>query len=139
MTKEPEILALTILCKKSQNTCPSHIVGMTRLTIHSYGDGEIVREGAVGDHGDGAFSTGRGGAANIGSPKVDATARKDELAIPEVALRPSMEDQNYHTGRGGQGNAHLSGPQGKQHPEGLADKLKNKLFKKKAAKEETKP
>jgi len=25
-----------------------------------------VREGVVGDHGDGAFSTGRGGAANIG-------------------------------------------------------------------------
>jgi hypothetical protein len=92
----------------------------------------------VGDHGDGAFSTGRGGAANIGSPKVGATTRKDEIAIPEVALRPSMEDQNYHTGRGGQGNAHLSGPQGNKHPEGLADKLKNKLFKKKVAKEDAK-
>jgi hypothetical protein len=49
-----------------------------------------------------------------------------------------MEGENFHTGRGGQGNAHLSGPQGSKHPEGLADKLKNKLFKKKAAKEETK-
>lgn len=26
-----------------------------------YVDGEIVREGAAGSHGDGAFSTGRGG------------------------------------------------------------------------------
>jgi len=101
-----------------------------------YGDGEIVREGVVGDHHDGAFSTGRGGAANIGSPKVAATARKDEIAIPEVALRPSMEGENYHTGRGGGGNVHVAEPAAPKHPEGLADKLKNKLFKKKAAKEE---
>jgi hypothetical protein len=45
------------------------------------------------------------------------------------------EDEDSHTGRGGQGNAQLSGPQGTKHPEGLADKLKNKLFKKKAAKD----
>lgn len=32
--------------------------------LRRYGDGEIVREGVVGDHGDGAFGTGRGGAAN---------------------------------------------------------------------------
>jgi len=96
-----------------------------------YGDGEIVREGAVGDHGDGAFSTGRGGAANIGSPNVKATERKDEVAIPEVALRPSTEGENFHVGRGGEGNVHLA-EKGQKHPEGLADKLKNKLFKRKA-------
>jgi len=100
-----------------------------------YGDGEIVREGVVGDHGDGAFSTGRGGAANIGSPGLKATQRKDDVAIPETALRPSQDDQTYHTGRGGEGNIHTPDPASK-HPEGLADKLKNKLFKKKAAKEE---
>ncbi|KUJ22519.1 uncharacterized protein LY89DRAFT_680662 [Mollisia scopiformis] len=100
-----------------------------------YGDGEIVREGIVGDHGDGAFSTGRGGAANIGSPGLKATQRKDDIAIPETALRPSQENEVYHTGRGGEGNVHTAEPVTK-HPEGLADKLKNKLFKKKAAKEE---
>ncbi|CZR50825.1 uncharacterized protein PAC_00699 [Phialocephala subalpina] len=99
-----------------------------------YGDGEIVREGVVGDHGDGAFSTGRGGAANIGSPGIKATQRKDEVAIPEVALRQSTDNENYHVGRGGEGNVHIGEPTSK-HPEGLADKLKNKLFKKKAAKE----
>ncbi|KAF4631530.1 hypothetical protein G7Y89_g6612 [Cudoniella acicularis] len=96
-----------------------------------YGDGEIVREGVIGDHGDGAFSTGRGGAANIGSPGMKATERKDEVAIPEVALRPSMEGENFHVGRGGGGNVHVAEEPPKKHPEGLADKLKNKLFKKK--------
>jgi len=98
-----------------------------------YVDGEIVREGVAGDHGDGAFSTGRGGAANIGSPKVKATERKDEMAIPEQALRPSMENENFHTGRGGAGNEHFAEPIKAAHPVGLADKLKNKLFKKKVA------
>lgn len=101
-----------------------------------YGDGEIVREGIVGDHGDGAFSTGRGGAANIGSPKIAATQRKDDLAIPETALRPSMENDTTHVGRGGAGNVHVPEANAPKHPEGLADKLKNKLFKKKLAKEE---
>lgn len=109
--------------------------GTCLLTTHSYGDGEIVREGVVGDHGDGAFSTGRGGAANIGSPKVAATERKDEVSVPDIATRPSMENENYHGGRGGAGNVHLA-DQAPKHPEGLADKLKNKLFKKKLAKEE---
>ncbi|TVY84988.1 hypothetical protein LSUE1_G000346 [Lachnellula suecica] len=102
-----------------------------------YGDGEIVREGVVGDHGDGAFSSGRGGAANIGSPGLKATKRNDEVVVPEVALRPSMENENFHVGRGGEGNVHVAEPVAQKHPEGLADKLKNKLFKKKAAKAET--
>lgn len=110
------------------------------LTMNShklrYGDGEIVREGVVGDHGDGAFSSGRGGAANIGSPGLKASARKDEVVIPEVALRPSMENENFHVGRGGEGNVHVAEPVGQKHPEGLADKLKNKLFKKKVVKEQ---
>ncbi|KAH8602537.1 hypothetical protein B0O99DRAFT_499308 [Bisporella sp. PMI_857] len=100
-----------------------------------YVDGEIVRTGAPGDHGDGAFSTGRGGVANIGSPKVAATKRNDDLTIPEQALRPSSEDQTFHTGRGGGGNVHIPSAPAPKKYEGLADKLKNKLFKKK--KEET--
>jgi hypothetical protein len=44
-----------------------------------------------------------------------------------------MENENFHTGRGGKGNEHIATAPGTKHPEGLADKLKNKLFKKKAA------
>tara|TARA_R110002060_G_scaffold6482_9_gene9849 strand:+ start:1208 stop:1435 length:228 start_codon:yes stop_codon:yes gene_type:complete len=66
-----------------------------------------------------------------------ATKRKDDVAIPDVALRPSMEDQTFHTGRGGGGNIHKPDPPaGPKHPIGFADKLKNKLFKKKAADKE---
>ncbi|KAG9246668.1 hypothetical protein BJ878DRAFT_533067 [Calycina marina] len=101
-----------------------------------YGDGEIVRQGVPGDHGDGAFSVGRGGAANIGSPGLPATQRKDEVVVPEQALRPSTEDQTYHSGRGGEGNIHHPGDTGVKKQEGLADKLKNKLFKKKVAKQD---
>merc|ERR1711900_132175 len=101
------------------NHCPNE------LTLFRYVDGEIVREGVVGEHGDGAFSTGRGGAANIGSPGMKATKRKDDVAIPDVALRPSMEDQTFHTGRGGGGNIHKPDPPaGPKHPIGFADKLK---------------
>jgi len=72
----------------------------------------------------------------IGSPKIAPVARKDELAIPETALRNSSENENFHTGRGGAGNEHLAEPEHPKHPIGLADKLKNKLFRKKVAKEE---
>lgn len=65
-----------------------------------------------------------------------ATTRKDEVAIPEVALRPSTDGENFHVGRGGEGNVHVAAPEANKHPEGLADKLKNKLFKKKVAKTE---
>jgi hypothetical protein len=56
--------------------------------------------------------------------------------IPETAIRPSSENTDYHTGRGGAGNEHLA--PGKEHgtkahdgvvsPIGLADKLKAKIF-----------
>ncbi|KAI9887049.1 MAG: hypothetical protein M1823_001121 [Watsoniomyces obsoletus] len=93
-------------------------------------DGEIVREGPIGDANQGAFSTGRGGQGNIGSPGMKPVHRDSQDVIPEAAMRPSMEDRDYHIGRGGQGNAHLAneGKDKTQH-EGLADKLKNKIFK----------
>jgi hypothetical protein len=47
-----------------------------------------------------------------------------------------MEGENFHVGRGGEGNVHIAEKNGIKHPEGLADKLKNKLFKKKVAKED---
>ncbi|EED12340.1 conserved hypothetical protein [Talaromyces stipitatus ATCC 10500] len=121
-----------------------------------YVDGEIVREGPVGDQGDGAYSAGRGGAGNIGSPHIrPSTPGKvhDNVVVPETAVRESL-DGDYHIGRGGQGNVHLdeSHEQDKKHHlghkhtnstgkapatgdsadgkvyEGLADKLKRKLF-----------
>jgi hypothetical protein len=47
-----------------------------------------------------------------------------------------MENDTTHVGRGGAGNVHVPDETVPKHPEGLADKLKNKLFKKKVAKEE---
>lgn len=88
-----------------------------------------MREGEVGPHGDGAYSSGRGGAANIGSPGLKATARNDRESIPAEALRASEDASPSHVGRGGQGNVHAPKPEGaKSHPTGLADKLKAKLF-----------
>jgi hypothetical protein len=47
-----------------------------------------------------------------------------------------MEGENFHVGRGGEGNVHVAEKNNTKHPEGLADKLKHKLFKKKLAKED---
>ncbi|RDW86702.1 DUF3602 domain-containing protein [Aspergillus mulundensis] len=114
---------------------------------NEYIDGGIVREGPVGDQGDGAYSAGRGGAGNIGSPHVKpAKQPHDTEFIPEISVRQSV-DGDYHTGRGGQGNVHLD-PEHKKAKEeekkeekeekkagvaheGLADKLKHKIFGKK--------
>jgi hypothetical protein len=110
-----------------------------------YVDGEIVRQGPVGDQGDGAYSAGRGGAGNIGSPHLLPTTlgkAHDLEVVPDTAIRKSA-DGDYHTGRGGLGNVHLDEAtkekeeeekteKRKSSPhEGLADKLKNKFFGKK--------
>jgi hypothetical protein len=58
-----------------------------------------------------------------------AAPRHDVEVVPETATRPSQEYGDFHTGRGGEGNVHLSEQKTKKHPEGLADKLKHKLFK----------
>jgi len=100
-----------------------------------YTDGEVVRTGVIGSHGDGAFSTGRGGAANIGDAHVPNKVRNDKDVVPEAAIRPS-QDTDYHTGRGGAGNSHIApkdegakkGAGDPVAPVGLADKLKHKIF-----------
>ncbi|KAK4457990.1 hypothetical protein QBC42DRAFT_277765 [Cladorrhinum samala] len=101
-----------------------------------YVDGEVTRVGAEGSHGDGAFSTGRGGAANIGDAGKNNSVRADKDVIPEAAIRPSTEG-DYHTGRGGAGNAKISeatqakkaaGESGATSPVGLADRLKRKIL-----------
>ncbi|KAM7206601.1 hypothetical protein V8F33_000244 [Rhypophila sp. PSN 637] len=102
-----------------------------------YVDGEVVRAGVIGTHGDGAFSTGRGGAANIGDAGTKPAHRQDKDIVPEAAVRPS-QDTDYHTGRGGAGNAQIaSKKEGVDATEpkyqSLADKIKNKLFGKKKA------
>ncbi|KAL8376118.1 hypothetical protein RB595_007302 [Gaeumannomyces hyphopodioides] len=95
-----------------------------------YVDGEVTRTGVEGSHNDGAFSTGRGGAANIGDAGTKAAARADKDSVPEAALRPSA-DGDFHVGRGGAGNEHVAEKKAgsaDDHPKGLADKLKDKLL-----------
>lgn len=93
-----------------------------------YVDGEIVREGPVGDQGDGPYSAGRGGAGNIATDGEPTTTPHDAEIIPETAVRVAKEE-SHHVGRGGAGNeAHAHD---KKH-EGLADKLKHLFFKKKS-------
>ncbi|KAM0255404.1 hypothetical protein ACHAQJ_005772 [Trichoderma viride] len=98
-----------------------------------YVDGEVVRSGIVGSHGDGAFSAGRGGAGNISDVGTAATHRNDEVAVPEEAFRASQDVQGFHTGRGGAGNEFHGEENAEAKPRpvapvGLADKLKKKLF-----------
>lgn len=88
------------------------------------------------------------GAGNIGDVGTTATVRKDRDLVPEVATRPSSDQQDFHTGRGGAGNEHTahdhknghghgngdkkeaaaSTKEAVQAPISLADKLKHKLF-----------
>ncbi|KAI1333112.1 hypothetical protein F5Y16DRAFT_3809 [Xylariaceae sp. FL0255] len=103
-----------------------------------YVDGEVTRQGKEGPHGDGPYSTGRGGAANIADDNTAPAARADADVIPVEAIRPSV-DEDHHTGRGGAGNeVHIPKPaeEAPHHKaetntpnQGLADKLKYKLFK----------
>ncbi|KAJ5886828.1 uncharacterized protein N7473_009502 [Penicillium subrubescens] len=112
-----------------------------------YVDGEIVREGVYGDQGDGAYSAGQSfhslhftlyaaASATSDPPRVRPTSKvpHDAEMIPELAVRNSS-DENYHVGRGGQGNVHLDDATRKDKEkkkglahEGLADKLKHKLM-----------
>lgn len=50
----------------------------------------------------------------------------DEDVVPETAVKPGEPYENYHTGRGGEGNVHIGNEEGREHV-GLADKLKGKL------------
>ena len=68
--------------------------------VNAYADGGIVRKGVQGESEDGEFSTGRGGAGNIGkspllSPQSD-TGRRSTDVIPEINHREAQED--FHTG-----------------------------------------
>lgn len=74
---------------------------------NNYVDGAIVREGAVGESGVPEYSAGRGGAGNMVQPTGSQSNKPSEEVIPESATRIGGSDQdNFHTGRGGQGNIH---------------------------------
>ncbi|PHH77028.1 hypothetical protein CDD82_3688 [Ophiocordyceps australis] len=96
-----------------------------------YVDGEVVRVGAEGSHGDGAYSAGRGGAGNICDAGTPPAQRRDHDAVPEAAMRLSQELPALHTGRGGAGNQHctegnVGGRRAERH--GLMDKMWQKLL-----------
>ncbi|KAJ6257818.1 hypothetical protein Dda_7607 [Drechslerella dactyloides] len=90
-----------------------------------YTDGGIVRE----SHPSSTYTTGRGGEGNIGH----GAARPDgHDIVPENAQREAPHPAEGHgvsTGRGGEGNIVTTeeDKSGTAH-EGLADKLKHKLF-----------
>jgi len=69
------------------------------------------------------------GAANIGDAGTKSTERADKVVVPEAATRPS-QDGNFHVGRGGAGNEHVTKDTvDKEHPpKGLADRLKGKIL-----------
>ncbi|KIV85408.1 hypothetical protein PV11_01105 [Exophiala sideris] len=91
----------------------------------AYTDGEIVREGSVGNQGDGPYSAGRGGVGNIDTDgEVSSKTPNDAEIIPQTAVRLDKQE-SHHVGRGGAGNeAHVHKNNDKEH-EGLGDKLKN--------------
>ena len=91
-----------------------------------YTDGEIVREGPVGDQGDGKYSSGRGGVGNVVGQPVEKAGGlpHDEDIVPETATRIAKEE-SHHFGRGGAGNAqHVHE---KKEGGGMLDKAKHAL------------
>ena len=87
-----------------------------------YIDGDIVREGVTGESSGPEYSAGRGGAGNMVHTERAGTPSQE--VVPESATRvPGKEYENFHTGRGGEGNIHRekygghSGPQ-KEHAHG---------------------
>ncbi|KAL8871005.1 MAG: hypothetical protein Q9174_003080 [Haloplaca sp. 1 TL-2023] len=78
----------------------------------------------------------RGGAGNIDSPRVKATRNEGQTGdgdvIPETALRQAgAHHENYHIGRGGEGNVHREHEEKSGQNESLGDKLKQKIMGKK--------
>ncbi|KAH9815688.1 Protein of unknown function (DUF3602) [Teratosphaeria destructans] len=102
----------------------------------TYVDGAIVREGYAHESHRPEYSAGRGGAGNMVEPPRHASpAPRSEDVVPEPAMRSGEGYENYHTGRGGQGNVHKekygghssSGEQQREHHKGedLVEKVKH--------------
>ncbi|KAG9677885.1 hypothetical protein KCV03_g2153, partial [Aureobasidium melanogenum] len=109
-----------------------------------YTDGSIVREGFVGESSKPEYSSGRAGNI-VDSPRVgpvDGKSSGSEDVIPEPAMRNSAGYDNFHTGRGGEGNIYKEkygghsaptqekGKEQQHEKESLGDKVKH-LFGKK--------
>ncbi|KAK6541147.1 hypothetical protein TWF694_008518 [Orbilia ellipsospora] len=89
-----------------------------------YVDGGIVRTSTPS----GNYTTGRGGGGNVGHS--DANPEAHDI-IPENARHetpPPGQGHAVSTGRGGGGNIVLSENEKEQQHQGLADKIKEKLF-----------
>jgi hypothetical protein len=110
------------LWRKSQNVCSGlsqsrpfklHLIVIANFNAYGFSVIHVsilkkyLRKKA-NDHGYSASITSRRGAANIGSSKVGESTKKDEIVIPDVAFRPSMEGENFLTSRG-QGYAFIFG------------------------------
>jgi len=114
-------------------TCASG-AGNIRPDDTLYTDGEIIREGPVGDQGDGPYSAGRGGVGNIdhdGSTGDHTTGRAgDDEYVPETATRP-VKKEPQHFGRGGAGNevkkVNSQGYEEDVPHESMKDKIKDAL------------
>lgn len=98
-----------------------------------------MREGPVGDQGDGPYSAGRGGAGNIAKDGTVVSKVGDAEYVPETAIREA-KNENFHYGRGGAGNeihhkqkeetAQQYGFEKKVPKESLVDKIKDVFHKK---------
>lgn len=91
---------------------------------------EEIKRGSRAGVADSIFVSSNIGAANI-IGKNASGPRPDKEVVPEEAIRPSTENQDYHVGRGGAGNEHHAPEEknasGSTAPTGLADKLKAKI------------
>jgi len=91
-----------------------------------YTDGGIHREGDPTVTG-GAYSAGRGGAGNIGSPRqLPVSTGNDDDIVPEAAKVQAHDGEPYHSGRGGEGNAQVP-DKGKPHTS-FADRLRKRTM-----------
>jgi hypothetical protein len=118
---------------KLRHPAPKGTINTTQSALDSPQDEENTRWRPVTNH-----ITGAGNIADAGR---ESFQRNDREVVTPAAMQPAPpEDVDYHTGRGGAGNEHLAHgtTHGKEHavrvadgvrsPQGLADKLKNKLF-----------
>ncbi|QIW96402.1 hypothetical protein AMS68_001920 [Peltaster fructicola] len=109
---------------------------------NTYVDGDIVREGTPQEGGE--YRGGRGGAGNTAhstAPKPVSSSGTplptSEDVIPEPAFRSAEGYDNFHTGRGGQGNVHRAEfgghsnaqlkHEGEHKPEGILEKAKHAI------------
>jgi len=90
-----------------------------------YVDGGIHRESDPASAGL-PYSTGRGGASNIASPKSEPVKTGSDGDIVPEAAKVLSRDGPYHGGRGGEGNV-VEPEQPKKKGKGLADRIKEKL------------